>query len=220
MRQAVRVPGRALVGAVLVSQHLHSAFCEHFPPLKLRWWLFFARGAIAHGAADDRLSHFDVLCDMLGGRCAEETEQLDHCFQRVYYGGARDPLHGWPCVCLRENTSAGEARGSKGGDGMSAILGLITDLERAADQLPLPWKATERIFEALGRDGVYRARMTYLRHCKGVRQVDLEHEPIDLETRRPKSMRLAEAWMAYVLGWRDRAATCRWPRRQQLQEAA
>jgi hypothetical protein len=200
-----------------MAKHLHRAFCEHWTPLKVRWWLFCAESVV--NSTDDnpsgRYGHFDVLCDMLGGRSAEETEQLEHCFQRVYYGGARDPWHGWTCVCLRESTSAGEARGSIGGDGTASILALIVDLERAADALPLPWRATEAVFNALGHPITYRDRMKFL--ARGVvRDVDRELEPIDPETRRPRSRQLVEAWMAYELGYRDRSATCRWPRKPNL----
>jgi len=198
-----------------MSRHLHTAWCEHWTPFKVRWWLFSAEGM---GGWDirtgdkGRYSHFDVLCAMLGGRSAEETEQLGHCFSRVYHGGARDPWHGWPCVCLRESTSAGEARGSVGGDGMSSILALIADLERAADALPTHWRATEAVFAALDRKQIWSDRMRFLQRGV-VRDVDREVEPIDPEMRQPRSKRLVEAWMAYELGWRDRRASSRWPRR-------
>lgn len=195
-----------------MSRHLHTAFCEHFDPLKIRWWLFYVDGLPREG---ERYSHFDVLCTLIGGRSAEETEQLEHCFQRVYYGGARDSWHNWPCVCLRESTSAGEARGSMGGDGMSSIVAIIADLDRAADALPLPWTSTQFVFKALGRERMYADRLRFL--SRGVvRQVDCDHEPIDLDTRRPRSRRLVEAWLAYELGWRDRRASCRWPRRPEV----
>jgi hypothetical protein len=126
----------------------------------------------------------------------------------VFYDGARDPIHGWPCVCLRESTQAGDARGSVGGDGMSSILAIIVDLERAADLLPIPWRATERIFKALGRGRTYADRLRFVSRGK-VRDVDLEHEPIDPETRRPRSNQYVEAWMAWALGWRGWST---WPR--------
>ena len=185
-------------------------FAGQYSPATIRWWMESIQGTRWDGSP---YGHFDVLCDMLLGRSAEETELLSYCHRRVVVDGARSASGRW-CVCLTERApSAGEARGSLGGDGMSGLIAIIRDLESAADALPIAWTSTQQVFEAQGRDGAYRARYQRWRRGLLVREQDRWTEPIDPETRHPKSRLLAYATMAYALGWRDQRAACRWPRR-------
>lgn len=183
-------------------RHQHSAFCEHYPPLKVRWW--------------SHAPHMQMLGALVaGGRSAEETEALDYCFRRVFYDGARDPIHGVPCICLREVApSVGEARGSLGGDGVSGLLSVLLDLEHAADGLPIRWRATRRILLAQSRPMSYRKRFgAYAQGCP-VQDDDRLDDPCgadeDRRVRHGACYQEAFVRMAVALGYQ---AVCRWPRR-------
>lgn len=193
-----------------MSRHLHTAFCEHYPPGKVRWWLHQPQGEGYRGYRV--LGHLAVLGHMLGGRSAEETEALSHCFKRVVHDGLRDPIHGWPCVCLREEPpSAGEARGHVGGDGMSSIIAIFEDLRRAAEALPVPWLATRRIYATLGLSETYFARLNLVTQGQLVREVDREPEsclPDEATGRvRHNCYYQASVRMAIALGWTPRVVT-------------
>lgn len=190
------------------TRHQHGAFCEHYPPLKVRWW--------------SHEPHMETLNTLIGGgRSAEESEALDYCFRRVYYDGARDPIHGFPCVCLREVApSVGEARGSVGGDGMSALLSIRADLDHAADTLPIRWRATRRIFLAQGRPRAYRDRFGAYVEGRPLGEDDRLDDPCgadeDRRVRHSACYQEAYVRMAVALGY---VAACRWPRRTARPEA-
>jgi hypothetical protein len=189
-----------------------SAFSGHFSPATVRWWHAIIDGAYSDGSA---YGHFDVLRHMIGGRSAEETEQLEYCHARVVVDGARSTSGLW-CVCLNESAPATvSGRGGASGDGMSALVCIKQDLERAADALPILWKSTERIFKAQGRTGVYGQRRTYyLRNLK-VREIDRWQEPRDPDSGHLRSTSLAFHLMSRELGGvRD---VCDWPCKQPAQ---
>ena len=184
-------------------------FAGQYSPATIRWWMESIQGTRWDGSP---YGHFDVLCDMLLGRSAEETELLSYCHRRVVVDGARSASGRW-CVCLTERApSAGEARGSLGGDGMSGLIAIIRDLESAADALPIAWSSTQQVFEAQGRDGVYRARLVYYRRNLRVREIDRWLEPRDPDTGRPRSRALTYYLMSRSLG--GARTECTWPRKE------
>src|SRR5207253_1117089 len=116
------------------------------------------------------------------------------------------------CVCLNEDAPATvSGRGSGRGDGTSALIAVLTDLEFAADQLSIGWKTTERIFQAQQRSGVWGARFTYYNRNLHVREIDRWLEPRDPDTGRAQSTQLAFWLMSRALG--GVSDTCAWPRR-------
>ena len=191
-----------------------TPFGGTFTPAAVRWWLFFAEDAVQlPGGETARLSHYDALLGLVqGSRAPEELEALEHCFGRVVHDGARDPYHGWPCVCLRETASAAEARGRHVPDGMSCKW-LQIDFERAIDQLPLPWTSTQRLYDATRRKALWQARMRPYWRGHAARAYDRDPEPTNPQDGRPQSMQLAYAIVAFELGWRGERAACSWPRR-------
>jgi hypothetical protein len=189
--------------------HVHGAWCGHYTPSAVRWWLAGIKRHVEPTDPED-YSHYDVLLKMIGGRSAEDAEALDHCYARVVHGGAGHRVTGEWCVCLSEDpppaavTSAG-----RGSDGNAALLCVKADLEHAADLLPISWSTTQRTFETLQRVGVWQARYGYYLKNLGVREIDRWLEPRDPETRKPKSAALSNWLMSRALGGvKD---VCPWP---------
>lgn len=161
--------------------------------------------------------HFQVLRHMVVGKSADDLESLAYCHSRVVHEGARSASGRW-CICLDEEPpSAGEARGTLGSDGFSGMLGVQSDLERAADTLPIAWKTTERVFKAQGRSATYGARFTYYNRNLRVRPIDRWLEPRD-DLGRPRSTQLTYYLMALSLD--GARTTCRWPRGVYVSEQA
>lgn len=137
-------------------------------------------------------------------------ESLAYCHQRVVYDGARSSSGRW-CICLGEEPpSAGEARGSLGSDGFSGLLGVLSDLEHAADRLPISWKSTERIFRVQGRLGTWNERFAHYNRGLRIRDIDRWLEP-RTDDGRPQSTQLAYYLMSLALD--GARTTCCWPRR-------
>ncbi len=177
---------------------IDDLFSATVTPLKVSFWLM--------------PFHWTALVLGLGG---DEAEALRYEWQLIA-DGQRDLL-GRPCLCSTIADFPQALMGGRGGahDSLATLCGLKADLVRAADTLPLPWRATERIFSEQRRDGVYQARMTYFRHGSLIRRRDRDPEPRD-EAGRYVSRQYCLAAIAWQLGWRG---TCRWPRPLQLVEA-
>jgi hypothetical protein len=105
------------------------------------------------------------------------------------------------CACERRgfyrSTPEEYLRGSsytpEGADNVSALL---ADLERAADALPIHWRATRWIFERQQRADVWAARLSTHRQMGLPRPQDRLIEP-------PDSDHQALGMMARTLGWRS-----------------
>ncbi len=169
-----------------LSRHLHHPFCEHFPPLKCGFW--------------SQPRHFFALAQ---GLSAEEAAALEYEYDLVQ-AGERDVL-GRPCLC----DSMGDARlhavgGFRGyGDSAADLIGLKVDLERAADILPLRWKATRRIFVVQMRGDIYRLRFGEMNAGRLLRAQDQDPEPYEVGGRYLGHVS-AYRRMAQLLGWRPR----------------
>lgn len=162
--------------------------------------------------------HVRVLRHMVTDKSADDLEALAYCMTRVVYDGARSASGRW-CICLREEPpSAGDARGTLGSDGFSGMLGVLRDLEYAADTLPISWKSTERAFIAQERSAVYGPRLSYFLRNLRVREIDRWLEPRDSETGRPQSTQLTYYLMSLALG--GARTECAWPRQATLELAA
>ncbi len=176
------------------EKHQHGPFCGHYTAAAVRWWL--ARSPREdEGKRQDYYTHFGALLDLGGGRSMDDTEALDWCYRATVLAGGGD-MHGNLCICLRgDPPSAGEARGSIGGDGSAALTATIADLDHAADELPICWSTTQQIFETQQRTGVYRARLLAYRRNLNVRDIDRWQEP-----RSPGTRALTHYMMAMTLG--------------------
>lgn len=181
----------------------------------MRWWSETIPGYMGEGTS---YGHFDVLRQMVMGKSADDLEALAYCMSRVIYEGARSASGRW-CICLDESPpSAGEARGTLGSDGFSGLIGVVQDLESAADTLPISWKATERVFKAQGRSALWGVKFTYYNRNLRVREIDRWIEPRDAETGRLQSTQLAYYLMALSL--HGSRTECEWPKRATLGIAA
>lgn len=189
-----------------------TLFDGTYSPSKCRWWHETIPGALWDLSA---YGHLDVLNAMInGGRSVDDTEALDWCYRRVVDEGARSGSGRW-CVCLTEDApSAGEARGSIGGDGIAALVAVRADLEHAVDELPIGWATTSDLYQIQGRSALYHARFREFKRGHRIRSVDRELEPIDPETRRPMSRQLAWYWQSWVLSCQPDGdgIAWRWPR--------
>lgn len=165
-------------------------FDDQWSPTKVGFWL------MPH--------HFTALLDGMG---ADEAEALRYEYQLVL-NGERDSL-GRPCLCSKIEKFPAAVRGGMGGahDSMGSIVGLVADLKRAADELPIRWKETQRIFVTQDRGDEWRTKMGLAITGRRYR-ADRDFMP-DLGRAH------AWAWIAYVLGWRGGAR--RWPRREPTQ---
>ncbi len=200
----------------MLAQIGDGLWTDRYSPAKIRWWHAVIRRHERPSDPED-YCHFSVLHEMLHGRSAEETEMLDWCYRRVVHERAGHRVTGEWCVCLSENPpSAGEARGSVGGDGMSSLIAVKQDLEHAADQLPISWTSTQGIFEAQSRADIYRVRLSYYRRNERVREIDRWIEPRDPQTGRARSSSLTFYLMALALG--GAKTECAWPKSGSLVE--
>jgi len=155
-------------------------FSERFTPIKVGFW---------H-------QPFHMLA-LIEGMAADEAEALRYEYTLVL-AGYRDIL-GRPCLCGDKTVAFPAAvRGGRPGahDSMGSTISLVADLSHAADQLPILWRETERIFAVQERTETWRRRA---RAVSAGQQPDLGRQH-------------AWAWMAAELGW---IGVCRWPRAEQ-----
>lgn len=104
------------------------------------------------------------------------------------------------CACERRgfyrSTPEEYLRGSSyTPEGADNVAALLADVERAADALPIHWRATWWIFQQQGRDAIWAARLATHRMLGLQRPQDRGIEPPDSEHR-------ALGMMARTLGWR------------------
>lgn len=93
-------------------------------------------------------------------------------------------LHHWHDLQVAAEGGTGSLGGSGGGNGNRlGLADLLADLEAAADQLPLEWKATLQIFLWQQRGGAWRLRRLHLNHDHSTDEAILR--------------------MARSLGWKD-----------------
>ncbi len=165
------------------GRHQHHPFCEHFPPLKCAFW--------------SQPRHFFALAE---GLSPEEAAALEYEYSLVV-AGERDVL-GRPCLCdVMGDSRVHAVGGFRGyGDSTADLVGLKVDLERAADILPLRWKATRRIYVTQLRGEVYRQRFGQMNAGKLLRPQDADPEPRD-ERGRYLGYMAAYRRMAKALGW-------------------
>lgn len=178
-------------------------FDEHMSPLKIAFWL--ARTALWDDAPDAEPTpvHYQALRTAADGDSHSQNETTRLSYEwRLILSGRRD-LFGRPCLC-RHAVKWPEAPpgGGKRGDSRAALVGLIADLERAADALPIGWSATREIFEIQGRGKTYAIRAA-ANAIFPLRLFDAEPEPKD-ERGRPRSRGEAYRRMATALGWQPR----------------
>lgn len=173
-------------------------FDEHMSPLKIAFWHIQLPPL---GAADEIVPlHYLALRTAADGDSHSQDETTSLSYEwRLILAGRRD-LFGRPCLCRHDIKWPEASRGGdKRGDSRSALVGLLADLERAADSLPIPWTVTREIFRAQGREDIYDIRLAACRLFP-LRPVDAEREPIDGRGR-PHSRGEAYRRMAIALGW-------------------
>lgn len=102
------------------------------------------------------------------------------------------------CLCDEAHEWTATPRGGGGlGDAAGRTRRLLADLEQAADTLPVPWQATERVYRQQHRYSIpYRVRLWRYRQNVEVRDVDRQPEP-------EGSYRLCLRRMAEALGWSE-----------------
>lgn len=161
---------------------MQDLFDETVTPLKVGFW--------------SQPRHWLALEAMISSsRSADEAEALRYEFSLCLVG-ERDVL-GRPCLCDRIAKFPEAVHGGRGlGDSTAAVIGLMSDLQRAADELPLRWRETQRVFVVQGRGPVWRARVGQL--LNGTRYRADRDLMIDLGRQH------SWAWMAHVLGWKGR----------------
>lgn len=167
----------------------HDLFDDQWTPLKVGFWC--------------QPHHWAALVE---GMSADEAEALRAEYSMCRAGHA-DAL-GRPCLCGDKtiNWPAAVSGGSnRHGDSLASIWSLVADLKRAADELPIRWRETERVFIIQERGDEWRTRMGLANTGRKIREHD----------RMPDLGRQhAYAIMAWHLGWRG---VVRWPRRDLTQ---
>jgi hypothetical protein len=96
-------------------------------------------------------------------------------------------------------------RGGMGGahDSLGSIVGLVADLKRAADALPLSWYTTRRVMWVQGRAKEWTEKVAHAYCYPRKERPNYDRSP-DL------GAGMAYAIMAYTLGWQG---VSRWPKR-------
>lgn len=124
--------------------------------------------------ASDQEYSPDTIASWLSGRC---------------------PNCRWSFLESSVEGGAGCPGGGHGNGSRQILVDFKTDLERAADHLPIYWQATKRIFSKQHRYSVWLARWT----MAGSPTDGPDQEPIELNA----AFELAVWKMARTLGWED-----------------
>lgn len=204
-------------------------FDEGISPLKIAFW-HAAVPQLGETRADVEWAapHYEALRAACATDSMSQDEMTALAYEwRLICAGRRDFM-GRPCVCEDGGIkwpAAIRGGGGSGGDSRLGPIGLIADLERAADTLPIPWESTRRIFAAQGRTQIYEIRRA-AHNIFPLRLSDTEAEPTD-DRGRPRSRGEAYRRMAIALGWKQKPSTeaaadhvLRWPETSEPLERA